>query len=97
MLSPPTHPGEQVKCFEDMSENDHHQTSGAKELQEGARSLSPKEHHYRTQKSMNTGTNAPKDLSNVTFIARRSMSKDYPFVTTPLETSYIDERARSSM
>jgi hypothetical protein len=29
MLQPPMHPRKQVKCFEDMSKNDHHQTSCA--------------------------------------------------------------------
>ncbi len=32
MLESPMHPGEQVKHFEDMSKDDHHQTSCAEEL-----------------------------------------------------------------
>jgi len=32
MLEPPMHPRKQVKCFGDMSKNDHHQTSCAEEL-----------------------------------------------------------------
>ena len=30
MLKPPVHPRKQVKCFADMSKNDHHQTTRAK-------------------------------------------------------------------
>src|SRR5712691_7163902 len=50
VLKAPTHPREQVKCFGYVSKSDDHQTSSAKELQEGPHSFSPREQNYRTRK-----------------------------------------------